>query len=793
MNVQVLIMDDESEYGELISDIAESMNLKAVASTDGNQFEELMTDDVQLVFLDLHMPERDGIELLRVLSDQGYQGGVVLMSGFDEAVLSTAHELAEKHGLNLREPLTKPFRMQQIVDVFNNENLSPANADHGVDLNSEVVALLPPEELQAAIDEGRIIMHYQPQVSLKTYQVIGFEALVRLVDTEGALVYPDHFILTAEQSELIDQLTEIVIEQVLDDYSSELKKFGPVTVSINVSALNLKDLNFPDRLNQAVKDRDIDARNIVVEITESSVFSDEKTNLDILTRLRLKNFKLSIDDFGTGAAVLDYIKRFPFTELKIDKSFIDNLLSNYKNQLLVKNTIEIAHGLNMDVVAEGVEDWETVQYLKSAGCNLAQGYYFSRPLPLQELIESLTQSDHNNQASIYRELDIKTAELVTLKPDQPEDTKLKEVIDQLIQNPGNISTLYHDPVISILLPLTGPLAMVGQSLLTGLRTSISAYNNANSERSLDFEVYDTNSKTDRLVQLTKKTISQKSMGLMGCIFPLGDVERVVRLLNQTRKPMLSPYAGCSLLRQSGYTNIFNSKASYLDELDAILQVMEKEGGDCAMIYPPTIVGNRLKNHAAKQMKNMHFIKHNQMHTCDDFLKDLKKKDVDNLLVIGSHALLSSVVNKYQKLKPTAYFYGISLISPSGMQNLLSDSQKNVFLSTPIPDIKSDTPVARKFRENLEEAGMDVASRYVNTISLEGFISGEVWLPLLQGFHEEGGDLTVSQYLNRKLRETSNIGHDLDIPMQWNESERQLVSPINIIRYHEGSWNHFKTV
>lgn len=395
MSAQIFIMDDESEYGELIMEVAQMQSLIAVANQDPLKFEEKLAEqpNVDLLFLDLNMPNRDGIEILRSLASMDFKGRIVLMSGFDESVLSTAYELAEVYGLLLLSPLSKPFSIHDVIGIFSKHliGVAPSNSlNDGLNPGPEVMSI---EAIVLALEEGRVCMHYQPQISLSDYSVVGYESLVRLVDEGGKLCYPGQFIEVIEQHAKTELLLEKVCEQVCIDYQSHLQLLGDFTVSINVSALDLDDLEFPEKFARKIQCSNLRPSNVVIEITESRAIQQITAGLDILARLRLKGFHLSIDDFGTGSAVLSNIKKMPFTELKIDKSFVDKVLSDERTLSLTQSLIDMGHNLKMTLVAEGIEDIETARFLQKMGCDIAQGYYFARPMPADEVSNWLNQRD----------------------------------------------------------------------------------------------------------------------------------------------------------------------------------------------------------------------------------------------------------------------------------------------------------------------------------------------------------------------------------------------------------------
>lgn len=201
------------------------------------------------------------------------------------------------------------------------------------------------------------------------------------------LIFPDQFISLAESFGLIDEITWLVIKIAVKEIPSLKRQIGfSCMLSLNLSPYSLQDLAFPDKLLSLINQSGINPENIILEITETGLLNELSSALDIFTRLRLKKIQLSIDDFGTGYAMMQQLKLIPATEIKIDKSFIQSMLEIDSARVTVKKIIEMGHELGMKVIAEGVETLEQLQYLKSLQCDVAQGYYYSKPVPITELV-----------------------------------------------------------------------------------------------------------------------------------------------------------------------------------------------------------------------------------------------------------------------------------------------------------------------------------------------------------------------------------------------------------------------
>ncbi len=240
-------------------------------------------------------------------------------------------------------------------------------------------------ELRSAIEHSKLLLHYQPKVDLSTNLVCGVEALVRWEHPERGLVAPEEFIPLAEQSGMINTLTERVLEAGLRQQHAWTRTGIKLVVAVNLSARNLQDLDLPDKIAGLLKTWSVGPEWLELEITESAIMADPTRALKVLTALHVMGVRLTIDDYGTGYSSLAYLRRLPVNELKIDRSFVRNMTHDESNAVIVRSTIDLGHNLGLGVVAEGVETLGTLEMLKSLGCDAAQGHYLSKPLPADEL------------------------------------------------------------------------------------------------------------------------------------------------------------------------------------------------------------------------------------------------------------------------------------------------------------------------------------------------------------------------------------------------------------------------
>jgi diguanylate cyclase (GGDEF)-like protein/PAS domain S-box-containing protein len=246
--------------------------------------------------------------------------------------------------------------------------------------------------LREAIEREQLVLHYQPKIDLRTRTLGGAEALVRWRHPNEGLLYPDRFIHLAETSGLMKPMTA----WILNDAVRQIRKWRDdgllIQVAVNLSPVMLRDATVPENVAGILENWDIAPQWLKIEITESSIMADPAQAMAVLSLLRTLGVSVSIDDFGTGYSSLANLRQIPFDEIKIDKSFVTDMLTNDSDAAIVRATIDLAHNLGREVIAEGVENQETLRRLAEWGCDLAQGYFISRPIEPQKFMEWVAQT-----------------------------------------------------------------------------------------------------------------------------------------------------------------------------------------------------------------------------------------------------------------------------------------------------------------------------------------------------------------------------------------------------------------
>ncbi len=248
-------------------------------------------------------------------------------------------------------------------------------------------------ELRKAIESDELELYYQGKASTTGNSLYGAESLVRWNHPKHGLVPPDEFIPMAERTRVIQHLTAWAIRRAFADCVRFHKMGIEIKISVNLSARDLHDPELPDLIAGLAVASGVQPKWMMMEITEGAIMTDPERSLEIIHKLHDQGFSLSIDDYGTGYSSLAYLKKMPLSELKIDRSFVTDILQNNNDQVIVNATINLAHNLGLSVTAEGVEDEATMQQLQDYNCDLAQGYYINKPLPFDKFIDYIQNSD----------------------------------------------------------------------------------------------------------------------------------------------------------------------------------------------------------------------------------------------------------------------------------------------------------------------------------------------------------------------------------------------------------------
>jgi len=340
-----------------------------VASLGGNQFAVLLPD--------LTHPE-DATIVTRKLMDT-LESGFVIDTHEIVLTISTGIVIFPGDGDDSETLLQNAERSMYCVkeDGGNNYRFFEASIQ-----SSAINRLSLESELRKAIEREEFVLHYQPQIDLRSGHVVGMESLIRWQHPERGMVPPFHFIPVAEQSGMIVPIGDWVIREACRQNKAwQSAGLDDLRVAVNLSARQFSDRLLIDKIEHALDQSGLDPAFLEMEITESIIMKNIESTIGLLEQMAAMGLALSIDDFGTGYSSLSYLKRFPINKLKIDKSFIDDVITNTDDAKIVEAIIGLSHSLKLNVICEGVEDVEQLSWLQEHQCNEIQGYYFSKPLP----------------------------------------------------------------------------------------------------------------------------------------------------------------------------------------------------------------------------------------------------------------------------------------------------------------------------------------------------------------------------------------------------------------------------
>jgi EAL domain-containing protein (putative c-di-GMP-specific phosphodiesterase class I)/ActR/RegA family two-component response regulator len=394
-SLSVLVVDDDYIIHHVTTVILNDLGIKSVQSAlSGSLALDIInqsSDSIDVVIFDLNMPDMDGVKLMRHLAKLQFSGAIIITSGEDARILRTVEKLAIEHALQVLGVLQKPVLPAKIRELL---ELLDQTKTAGTLIQGEGVT---GEKLKQGMRRDELTTYFQPKVDLKTAQIVGIEVLVRWEHPRNGIIMPGSFVSVAEENNLISELTEIVCKKVMKQAAILQAQELNLNIAINISFDTFNNLDWPDQMAKQIEAAGIAASSITFEITESRLMDHISVALDILSRLSLKRFKLSIDDFGTGYSSMEQLQRIPFSELKIDRAFVSAANEDDSAMAILESSILLARKLDMKVVAEGVETQQEWDLMVELGCDQVQGYFVSRPLPFDQMLDWLNQwqSDHS--------------------------------------------------------------------------------------------------------------------------------------------------------------------------------------------------------------------------------------------------------------------------------------------------------------------------------------------------------------------------------------------------------------
>ncbi len=392
----VLVVDDDPIFRTLMKEVLEDCApCRVMTASDGIAGLQILKEEaenIDVVTLDLSMPNCDGVEFLRMLCETRFEGRLALISGELESIRGSAAKLAKMLGLDCFAIFEKPVDFRAIATcVLKSTNYQPQPID---------TPKINIEEINSGLRNSRLYTVYQPRIDLQTGNLTGAEVLARMRNKEGRLFDAGQMINLAEQNGKITDITWRVIERICDDCAILFPEQGEsIKVSFNVSGSILSNSQFPDQLSDIIHFSDMKPDNFIVELTETRLPEDASLALESLTRLRILGFGLAIDDFGTGYSSIAQLKMYPFTELKIDKSFMIGAKTDNFSKACIEASVSLARELDLNVVAEGIEDRQILDLAEEYGIGEGQGYMLGKPMAFDDFLAFKKKCSADNKIS----------------------------------------------------------------------------------------------------------------------------------------------------------------------------------------------------------------------------------------------------------------------------------------------------------------------------------------------------------------------------------------------------------
>jgi EAL domain-containing protein (putative c-di-GMP-specific phosphodiesterase class I) len=398
---RLVVLDDDPALGKFVAEVGRRIGFETRVTTTAEGFARELETIAVVVVVDLMVPGTDGVEVLRGLADRGGCPEVILMSGLDERVIESASRAAAEFGLHVRGRLHKPFRAAALRTLLEQVETGLLGGTAGTPSADD----LPPidhDDIWRACHDGQLGLQYQPEISLSTGAWVGAEALVRWRHPQRGLVMPADFLPLVDTELLATELTIAVLRMAAADWAEVRQRTGlPVRLSVNIHPLALTDPAFLALTLDALEGHGLKTSDVVLEMTEVAEVT-RGLDLSTMTRLRMRGFGLSIDDFGIGHSSLERLNRMPFTELKIDRSFVSEIETNNWARTIAAQSIALAGALGLRSVAEGIESEVILAWLRDSGCDLAQGYLIAKPMWPDELDAWAERWGRSSAAEICR-------------------------------------------------------------------------------------------------------------------------------------------------------------------------------------------------------------------------------------------------------------------------------------------------------------------------------------------------------------------------------------------------------
>jgi EAL domain-containing protein (putative c-di-GMP-specific phosphodiesterase class I) len=379
--LRFLVVEDHGFQRWAVANILQDMGAREVlCAEDGASALHILRTahpDIDIVITDLDMPEMDGMQFIRHIASSGITASLVVASALDLQLIVSVEAMARAYGLELLGSIRKPVTPRKLAEL-----IACHQPGRGQAPTLSASPTLGPEQIAQAVARDEFEAYFQPKIDLETGAVKGAEALARWRHPHGVVLGPGSFLPTLEKSADMDAFTEMMLTKAVAGCAAWREARLPGTVAVNISSGSLADLSLADRMVDIVAAAGLAAGDVVLEITETAAVSHLGRVLETLSRLRMKGFGLSIDDYGMGYSSMQQLTHISFTELKIDQAFVRNAAAQRSSLAVLESSLEMARKLDIVSIAEGVERDSELQMLVKLGCRQAQGFLFAAPMPI---------------------------------------------------------------------------------------------------------------------------------------------------------------------------------------------------------------------------------------------------------------------------------------------------------------------------------------------------------------------------------------------------------------------------
>lgn len=385
-NLRYLVVDDDADQRYLVARTLKGMGMaNVVEALSGRAALDVLGqggEPVDVVISDLQMPDVDGMELIRRIGEKAFPVSVILVSALDDVLLGSAATMTQAYGVRIIGTIEKPVTREKLFTVL--RHYLPQHTV--VESSLDKAFPLEPDQVLAGIAAGQFEPFFQPKVDLASGRVVGAEALARWRHPAYGLLGPETFLPLLARAGYLDELSWIMLALSALEAGRWRSAGLQLSVSVNVSATSLADPDYAEAVTQIVSAQGLDPSEMILELTESEAIRNIAAALENLTRLRMKGFGLAIDDYGVGYSSMQELSRMPFTEVKIDRSFVMAASTSEKHRMMISHTIEVARLLGLNTVAEGVETRIERDLLASLGCDMIQGFFIAEPMDGREFL-----------------------------------------------------------------------------------------------------------------------------------------------------------------------------------------------------------------------------------------------------------------------------------------------------------------------------------------------------------------------------------------------------------------------